>query len=155
MKILIDGDACCKLSVTEQIARRYKIPCHVYCDSTRNIKTKYSYVHIVSVQKDSADFAIINCCEKGDIVVTNDSGLAVMILAKNGLAINTRGYEYTNENTACFLNERYARTAEIRRTNRKQVKGRLYSEKTETEPYKRFLNNMIRKSIDNKERTCT
>lgn len=126
MKILIDGDSCRVINITEKIASENNIDCHIYCNNTTNIKSQYSTIHIVDCSKDAADFAITNTCNENDIVITNDSGLAAMILAKKGKVINANGIEYTDSNILQCLNRRYINKTLRQQTQRQQVKGRLY-----------------------------
>lgn len=123
MKILIDGDSCSKIVLTEKIAKQKHIPCHIYCDASRDIYSNYSEVHTVDIGFNSADMAIINRCKKGDIVVTNDTGLAAMILVKSAYAINNRGIEFTNDNITQLLMRRHICTSSKRTSGRhKQMK---------------------------------
>lgn len=126
MKILIDGDACCVIKATEYVAKIANIPCHIYCDCSHLIDSDYSETHIVGTSRDAADFAIINKCDKNDIVITNDSGLAAMVLAKHGYAIKSNGIEFTNKNINQYLNRRYVNSRARRKTNRNQIHGQLY-----------------------------
>lgn len=48
----------------------------------------------VGVGADSADFAIVSALEAGDVVVTQDIGLASMVLGRGGAAIGVRGHVY-------------------------------------------------------------
>lgn len=120
--IYIDGDACNVISKTETLAKQFNIPCHIYCDTHRMLESKYSEIHIVDHGRDSADFAIVNKCGENDIVITHDSGLAAMVLAKHAIAINPRGFEYTQQNILQLLTSRHVRNHEMRKTNRNQVK---------------------------------
>lgn len=123
MMILIDGDACNVITITEQLAQEKSIQCHIYCDTQRILESNYSEIHIVDKGRDSADFAIVNKCSYNDIVITNDSGLAAMVLAKHGIAINSKGFEYTKSNIMSYLTTRYIRDHESRKNNRNQIKG--------------------------------
>ncbi|MCR5330205.1 MAG: DUF188 domain-containing protein [Lachnospiraceae bacterium] len=67
----------------------------IYCDTTHDIHSDYSEVHIIDKGADMTDFRILSDCETGDIVITNDGGLASMVLSKRGRAINTYGRPYT------------------------------------------------------------
>lgn len=123
MKILIDGDACSKIAMIEKIAKQKHIPCHIYCDASRDIYSDYSEVHIVEIGFNSADMAIINHCRKGDVVITNDTGLAAMILAKSAYVMNNHGMEFTNDNITQLLMRRYICTSGKRTSGRhKQMK---------------------------------
>lgn len=152
MKILIDGDACCVISSTEYVARQHNVPCHIYCDIKHLLESEYSEIHYVERRQDSADFAIANACERGDIVITNDSGLAALVLAKQAYALNSYGVEYTKKNIMSFLNKRYVRKTEQKKTNRTQVHGQLYrSDRPSVKcQYSAVLSGIINKS----ERKC-
>ena len=144
MKILIDGDNCNMISNIEKIAKNNNIECHIYVNFCCNIDSTYSEIHIVDCSKDAADFAIINNCNADDIIITNDSGLAAMVLAKNGIPINTKGLEYTKSNIMNYLNSRYMRGKEVRRTHRLQVKKLpINNKKTSHPPFNTTLLNAI------------
>lgn len=148
MKILIDGDSCRVIGVTEQIAKKYDIPCHIFCDSAHSLDSTYSEIKIVSTGHNAADFAIINQCGINDIVITNDSGLAAMVLAKKGIALQSNGVEYTQKNISEYLNRRYVRARAQRKTNRHQVKGKLYDNNNIIKnSYKTTLMNIIEKQV--------
>ena len=150
MMILIDGDACGVINVTERLAKEMNIPCHIYCDTSRMLESSYSEIHIVDKGRDSADFAIINKCTSNDIVITNDSGLATMVLAKNGIAINAKGFEYTTHNIMSYLTKRYIRQHESKKLNRNQVHGMNMRDKTRPRnDYKQTL----QRAIDRTERS--
>lgn len=148
MQILIDGDSCNVISATEKIAKKKNIACHIYCDVTREIQSDYSEIHLVDKGKDTADFAILNKCETNDIIITNDSGLAAMVLAKKAYAINSHGFEYTPENIMTYLNKRYMRKHEMCKTNKKQVKG-IIKVTHKRLPYNKLLQQVISKSERN------
>ena len=148
MQILIDGDACNKIAITEKIAQSNKIPCHIYCDTSRIIETTYAEVHIVDACRDSADFAILNKCRHNDIVITNDSGLAAMVLAKRAFALNSHGFEYTDANIMTYLNKRHMRKHTASKTNKKQVKG-VMKATTPRLPYSKLLQTLIHKAERN------
>ena len=127
MKILIDGDACNKIDKIERIAKEYNnIECHIYCDTTRLLTSNYSEVHIIDKGRDNVDFAIVNNCIKNDLVITNDVGLASLVLSKEARVINKYGFEITKHNVSLLLNSRYIKSRE--RRYRKQVKGGLVNE---------------------------
>ena len=76
MKILVDGDSCNVIPTIEKLAKNKKIECHIFFDTNRIIESDYSILHVIDKGVDSVDFAILNNCEYGDIVVTKDGGLA-------------------------------------------------------------------------------
>lgn len=143
MKILIDGDSCSVISLTERIAKSNHIAVNIYCDTHHNITSEYSDIHIVDCDRNAADFAIIQNCNPTDIVITNDGGLAAMILAKRAHVLNSRGVEYTKHNIMTYLNSRHIRISETKRTKRNQVKGNLHTDATKRQNYGTTLQRMI------------
>ena len=107
MKILIDGDACPSVNLIENVAKKHNIPMEIIVDTNHNINTNYSSVFIVDKGKDNVDIFLINRVNKNDIVVTQDYGLAVMVLAKQGYAISPNGLIYTNFNIDSLLLSRH------------------------------------------------
>lgn len=106
--IYIDADACPVTADTIAIARRNEVPVVIAGNSTQNLErhirrndprepTHGFWVDTltVGVGADSADFAIIQELSPGDIVVTQDIGLAAMALGRNAKAIGVRGRVYS------------------------------------------------------------
>lgn len=123
MKVLVDGDCCNRIHTIESISKRQKVPVLIFCDWTRILESDYSEIHIVSKGKDSADFALLKYVEKGDVVVTQDAGLASMALSKKAFVIHNNGSMFTEQNINIFLNKRFLRTKASRNTGRRQYKG--------------------------------
>ena len=107
MKILVDADACPVVRIVEQTAERYKIPVVLLCDTNHVLQSSYSEIKVIGAGADAVDFALVNQCGKGDIVVTQDYGVAAMILGKGAHGIHQRGKWYTNENIDQMLMERH------------------------------------------------
>lgn len=107
MRILVDADACPVVKITEEIAKNHNIPVVLFCDTNHVLYSDYSEVVTVSAGADAVDFVIANSCEKGDIVVTQDYGVAAMILSKGSYGIHQSGKIYTNDNIELMLAERY------------------------------------------------
>ncbi|GKU79703.1 UPF0178 protein [Paenibacillus sp. L3-i20] len=80
-------------------------------------------VQIVQVDRSSqsVDLYIVNHISKGDIVVTQDFGLACISLGKGAIVLSPRGEQYTDENID-YLMERRHESARIRR-NGGRTKG--------------------------------
>ena len=107
MKILVDADACPVTRIVEEIAKKHKIACVLLCDTNHVLYSDYSEVKIIGAGADAVDFALLNLCKKGDIVVTQDYGVAAMILGKGAYGIHQSGKWYTNENIDQMLMERH------------------------------------------------
>lgn len=119
-KILVDADACPVIKKVEKIAKKHNIEVILLCDTNHEITSDYSKVIKVSPGMDATDFKIVSLCEKNDIVVTQDYGLAALILSKNGLPIHQSGKIYTNENIDYMLMSRYI----SKRNRAKGIKSR-------------------------------
>lgn len=107
MKILVDADACPVVRIVEQTAECYNIPVVLLCDTNHVLQSSYSEIQVIGAGADAVDFALVNRCSKGDIVVTQDYGVAAMILGKGAYGIHQSGKWYTNENIDQMLMERH------------------------------------------------
>lgn len=106
-KICIDADGCPVVSETIAVAQDLEMDVVIFCDTSHEIVREGATTVTVSKGNDSADFALVNKIQKGDIVVTQDYGLATMVLAKNGFCIDQNGREYTHQNIDSLLNIRH------------------------------------------------
>ena len=123
-KIFVDGDSCSKMGTILSIGKKYNIQIELYCDASRNYNcNKMANVHYCDIGKNSTDFAIVSAIKAGDIIVTNDTGLASMCLAKNAQAINNFGAVFTQSNIMDFLTIRHIRDFERRKNKRQQIRG--------------------------------
>lgn len=107
MKILVDADACPGRNVIEKAAKEHNIKIIMICDLNHSLHSDYSEVVYVDSGFQSVDMYLINICEKQDIVVTQDFGVAAMALGKKAFAIGPKGYIYDEENIDRLLFERH------------------------------------------------
>lgn len=107
MKILVDADACPVVRIVEKTARKYEIPVVLLCDTNHVLYSDYSEVKVIGAGADAVDFALVGFCSRGDIVVTQDYGVAAMILGKGAYGIHQSGKWYTNDNIDQMLMERH------------------------------------------------
>lgn len=107
MKILVDADACPVKEIIINTAKRLQIEVIMVIDTSHILSDGYSKIITVDKGADSADIALINMCSKGDIVVTQDYGVAAMALGRGAQALNQNGLIYTNENIDTLLFERH------------------------------------------------
>lgn len=107
MKVLVDADACPVKDIVIKVAKIYKIKILMFIDTSHILNDGYSQIITVDKGKDSVDICLINKAEKGDIVVTQDYGLASLALGKKVYAINQNGFEYTDYNIDKLLLERH------------------------------------------------
>ena len=116
LKIFVDADAC-------QVAKKHEIPCTLLCDTNHVMNSDYSEVVIVGAGADAVDFKLVSLIKKGDICVTQDYGVAAMILGKGAYGIHQSGRWYTNENIDELLMQRHI-AKKVRRSSKKNhLKG--------------------------------
>lgn len=107
MKILVDADACPVTHIVIKIARERSIPVVLVTDDSHVMSGDYAEVVTVGQGADAVDLALINRTRPGDVVVTQDYGVAALALAKKAYAINQNGMRYTDENIDGLLAERH------------------------------------------------
>lgn len=107
MKIIVDADACPVKNIIKQIAIKYNIPVIMVCDTSHILNDDYCKVVTVDKFADSADIYIINHTQAGDLVITQDYGVAAMAIGKKAYAISNSGMEFNDENMDKLLFERF------------------------------------------------
>ena len=107
MKIIVDADACPVKNIIKEIAVKYNIPVTMVCDTAHILNDDYCNVITVDKFSDSADIYLINIAKEGDIVITQDYGVAALAIGKKAYALSNNGMEYTNENMDKLLFERF------------------------------------------------
>lgn len=106
MKILVDADACPVKEIIEAVAKELQIPVIMLIDTSHILASEYSEIVSVSKAPDAVDFALINRTSPGDVVVTQDYGVAAMALGKGAYAIHPSGKVFTDNNIDILLMER-------------------------------------------------
>lgn len=107
LTVLIDGDGCPVVNEAVALAREYHTDCVIFCDTAHQMEREGAQTITVSKGADSADFALVNRVHAGDIVITQDYGLAAMCLSKSARILNQDGKHYTAENIDGLLFSRY------------------------------------------------
>lgn len=106
MKILIDADACPRsvLQICLKHGQTYCVP--VWTVASFNHEISSDHHVIVGNGSQEADLKVMNLTEAGDIIVTQDFGLAAMILGKKAKVLGPSGKEYRSETIDVLLEER-------------------------------------------------
>lgn len=141
MKILIDADGCPVVKTAVSIAKKHGIPITLVCDTAHEFSSEYAQVITVEKGADSADFKLVNMAENGDIVVTQDYGLAAMCLSKSAKVINQNGMKYTNDNIDALLLSRH--TAKKIRNSGCKLKGPSKRTKQQDKDFESALISLI------------
>lgn len=105
--IYVDADACPVVALVEEAARRFGLPVTLLCDEHHMLRSETSEVRVVSSGADAVDIALVNLCRRGDVVVTQDYGVAAMALGRGACAIRQDGLVYTDKNIDLLLMERH------------------------------------------------
>jgi len=107
MRILVDADACPVKEIIVRLAKERGIPVIMLIDTSHQLYDGYSEIITVDKHADSVDFALMCLLAADDVVVTQDYGLAAMVLGKGARAVNQNGLVYTNGNIDKLLMERH------------------------------------------------
>lgn len=147
MRIYVDADACPVIGIVEKIAKQYSIPVILLCDTNHVLSSDYSEVKIIGAGADAVDFALISLLQKdqGDIVVTQDYGVAAMALGKGAYAIHQSGKWYTNENIDRMLMERHLAKKARRAKSKNHLKGPKKRTKEDDQRFAESFEKMIKK----------
>ena len=98
MELFIDADGCPVTNLAVRLAAQFHIPCTLICDTAHEMDRPGVRTIVVSKGADSVDFTLVNLIRPGDLVVTQDYGLAAMCLSRGAVPIHQDGLVYTNEN---------------------------------------------------------
>ncbi len=151
MKIFIDADACPVVRETEEVAAKYSVPVVLLCDTNHVLHSDYSEVKVIGAGADAVDFALVNCCQADDLVVTQDYGVAAMALGKKAYAIHQNGWQYTNENIERLLMERHLVKKARRASSKSHLKGPRKRSAEDNWQYQEKLERLLRKIREEKD----
>lgn len=141
MRILIDADGCPVVDAAIQVATLHQVSCLLLCDTSHQLKKEGAKTLTFSKGADSVDFALVNRVEPGDIVITQDYGLAAMCLARRALVLSQDGMAYTSENIESLLAARH--TARKIRNSGGRLKGPKKRRLQQDEDFKIALANLL------------
>lgn len=144
MRIWVDADGCPVVDVTIALAGQYSIPVTLVCDTAHEFAREGADTLVVSKGADSADFALVSRVSAGDIVVTQDYGLAAMCLARKARPIRQDGVRYTDDNIAALLQQRYV-AKKVRQAGGR-LKGSPKRSKTEDAAFTQGLRQLLEES---------
>ena len=141
MRVLIDADGCPVVRLCVRIAREYGIESIIFCDSAHVFNIEGTKTVTVSTGADSVDFYLVNQLAEGDVVVTQDYGLAAMCLGKGARALSQSGMEYTKDNMDALLFSRYS--AKKARMAGERLRGPKKRKPTEDAAFEAALRNIL------------
>ena len=145
MRIFIDGDGSPVKDTTIDVARTYSLDVVIVTSIDHySLKEYPKNVSFVYVDKgaDAADYKIVQLIKTDDILVTQDYGLASLVLPKGVRVLHQLGYEYTSENMDGLLEQRYF-SAKVRKSGGR-TKGPKAFTQADREKFKENLVKLIR-----------
>lgn len=99
------------------------MPVTLLCDTNHILTSDYSEVRVIGAGADAVDLALINLCQAGDIVVTQDYGVAAMALGKKAYVIHQNGWQYNAGNIDLLLMKRHMAKKARRSKKKLHLKG--------------------------------
>lgn len=137
MRILIDADGCPVVDIAVGAAKKHKMECIILCDTSHVFEKEGATTIMVSKGADSVDFALVNMVQNGDVVITQDYGLAAMCLARHAVPISQNGLIYSEDNIDGLLMQRH--TAKEIRMSGGRMKGHAKRNACQNEAFKETL----------------
>ena len=141
MQIFVDADACPVVGIVENVAEKYNIPVTLLCE-----------VIVVCAGADAVDYKLISICHRGDIVVSQDYGVAAMALGKGAYAIHQSGKWYTDDNIDQMLMERHLNKKARRSSYKNHVKGTRKRTEEDDIRFAQSFERMVMKSLQETKR---
>ena len=139
MRIIIDADACPVTRIAIEEAEKRNIPVTCVCDTSHILSDNYATVITVDKGRDIADLAVVNLCGCGDIVMTQDYGVASMALAKKSKCLNQNGLYYTENNIDSLMAIRHIASVERRKSSKHHLKGPKKRTQEDDEKFRKAL----------------
>ncbi|MDN7243222.1 YaiI/YqxD family protein [Planococcus sp. N028] len=149
-KLLIDADGCPVVDLAIATAQRFQLPILLLCDTAHDMQREGAETITVSKGADAVDFVLVNRVKKGDVVITQDYGLAAMVLAKQGYPIDQNGRIYSAENIDQLLHGRHV-AKKIRQAGGR-MKGPKKRRPEDNENFEKNLVNLLEEITANRER---
>jgi len=138
LKILVDADACPVKDVIISVGREKNIPVELIASFNHHMDGEPGVCVITTdAGPDSADLVIANRVMAHDIVVTQDYGLAALVLGRKGRALSPRGLIYSEKNIDGLLMQRHF-SAKVRRSGGR-TKGPPVFSSEDRENFKKAL----------------
>ena len=141
MKVLVDADACPVTDIAVSLCSEYGTVYLLLCDTAHEFRREGAQTLVFDKGADSVDFALVNRVEPGDIVITQDYGLASMCMAKGAKVLHQDGWAYTKENIDALLFSRHE-SGKYRRAGGR-TKGPKKREKAQDEAFYKSLQQML------------
>ena len=107
MKLWIDGDACPVVDAVVRVGRARHLPVILVKNIHHHYDRSDLEIQTVSGGPDSVDFHILGRIQPGDVVITQDTGLAALVMSRKAFAIHPMGREFTDGNIDMLMDHRF------------------------------------------------
>lgn len=145
MNVIVDADACPVKDIIIKVSKKYKISVIMYIDTSHILNDEYPEIITVDKGVNSVDIALINRAVPGDLIVTQDFGVAAMALGKKCYALNQNGLIYDTDNMDRLLFERHI-SQKVRKSGGK-TSNQHKRTKEDDEKFERVFENLIKAAI--------
>ena len=145
IKVLIDADACPVTDIAVNLCKKYHTDCILLCDTAHEIHRDGAQTLVFDKGADSVDFALVNRANPGDIVITQDYGLASMCLSKAARVLHQDGWTYTEYNISGLMEQRHA--AKKHRMAGGRTKGPSKRRPEQDEAFRIALESLLQQSV--------
>lgn len=141
-RIIIDADGCPRNAkdISYSLAQKYGWEMIAVASYIHQQSGEYRHI-VVGDESQAADLEIINLSCKDDIIITQDWGLAAVLIGKGAKVISPRGFIYEKDRIDFLLEERYIK-AKVRRLGGR-TKGQKARTKKDDERFRYCLENLI------------
>ena len=109
------------------------------CDTNHVLKSDYSEIKIIGAGADAVDLALVNLCKKGDIAVTQDYGVAALVLGKGAYCIHQSGK---------IMDRHLAKKARMS-NGKHHIKGPKKRTKQDDENFEKSFESLLVKALNN------
>lgn len=145
-RVLIDADGCPVVDIAVRLAAEYGRECLILCDDAHVFDKPGAKTLTFSRGADSVDFALVNLVRRGDIVVTQDYGLAAMCLAREAVPMDQNGRVFTAENIDGLLMARH--TARKIRNAGGRLKGPAKRQAGQDRAFEESLREILKQTVE-------
>ena len=144
MTVYVDADACPVVHETVEVAKNHSVPVVLLCDTNHVLTSDYARVEVIGAGADAVDFALVNRCKRGDIVVTQAYGVAAMALGKGAHPIHQSGMWFTDQNIDALLAERHMHKKARMSNAKHHLKGPKKRTQEDDERFSESLERLIK-----------
>lgn len=145
MKVLIDADGCPVVDIAIRLCKENTLPCLILCDTAHEFHREGSETLVFDKGADSVDYALVGRIDPGDIVITQDYGLASMCLARRAVVLHQDGWEYTPDNIDALLLVRH--NSRKFRASGGRTKGLKKRTQAQNDAFERALEEKIQTTV--------